>query len=163
MLGQLPLEINFEILSYLSAKDLVNIGSVNKEYNEIYQNNILWKPLYQQDLNILDPISESYGCYKSQFKFIRYLINYYNLCDLDYINIKVDIMIKDICKLLQDYLVSSPNLQHLTSDVFRIISGLKYSRYKQIQYDLIHYEEEFYKALKRFLKDLVVYHGKILE
>ena len=57
-ISKLPVELFIEgILPYLSARDIVHIGSTNKFFSSIYQDDALWRLKIQEDFNF--PMSDT--------------------------------------------------------------------------------------------------------
>jgi hypothetical protein len=67
----LPIETQVEILSYLPREELLNLCEVNRLWNNLCRNELLWKSLY-----LIDFLPNKYISDENWYKNYKYLYNF---------------------------------------------------------------------------------------
>jgi len=102
-IDSIPIELQFQILSYLTSIDLLNIGLINKEFNLICKDKILWHNLYLRDKKSCSFLSET--DYQNMVLFLSTLLNKHTTFNSRYYTVHIDIVFKDLYDLLLNFII----------------------------------------------------------
>lgn len=67
----IPEPVFFDILKYLSAKNILNVGECCHRWNDITKDNYLWKKIFQRDFQVHRQIELKPGMIPFCFSWLR--------------------------------------------------------------------------------------------
>lgn len=113
-MDKLPYELLVEVLSYLTAADLANVGRVCRRLNVASKDNSLWKVHCIND-NIISEDNNYYRSYIREMRDTFYTLRQYNAVILGYYP-SLGLAKKCLCYYLADNICDLDYVEHVAGD-----------------------------------------------